>query len=220
MSVNNEHVKQDICEIGRRMFEKGYVASNDGNISVRISDDEIWTTPTGVSKGYMTPDMLVRVNLDGDILEGERNPSSETKMHLAVYRSRTDMNSVVHAHPPLATAFAVCRKPLNKKYVPEGIIGLGDVQVTEYATPSTDAVPESILPFVANSNAVLMANHGALTWDSDVFGAYYKLEVLEYLAQLNINVERVGKGVEIAATEIDKLISMRSFYQDLAKKSK
>jgi L-fuculose-phosphate aldolase len=215
--TKQEKVKEDICEIGRRMYAKGFTASNDGNISVRISDDEIWTTPTGVSKGFMTPDMLVRVNSNGEILEGNRNPSSEVKMHLRVYQNRKDIHAVVHAHPPLATAFAVCRMPLDKSYVPEGIVGLGPVPVTEYATPSTEEVPKSIEPFL-EGNVLLLANHGALTWDIDIFSAYYKMEVVEYLAQLNMNVQAIGKGVELPDSEVEKLIGMRSYYKELAKK--
>lgn len=215
MLTRQEQIKEDICEIGRRMYAKGFVASNDGNISVRISDDEIWATPTAVSKGFMTPSMMVRVNIEGEVLEGNRNPSSEIKMHLRVYKERPDVNSVVHAHPPLATAFAVCRTNLSKAYVPEGIVGMGAVPVTEYATPSTEAVPESIVPHL-QGNAVLLANHGALTWDKDVFGAYYKMEVLEYLAQLNMNVQALGKGVELPQDEVEKLVSMRDYYRNLA----
>ena len=128
-------IKKEICEIGRRIYEKGFVAANDGNISVKVGPNEFYCTPTGVSKGYMTPDMIIRIDGEGKKIEGKLNPSSEIKMHLRVYRDRPDVNAVVHAHPPTATAFAVANIPLDKYILPEAILTVGTVPICEYGTP-------------------------------------------------------------------------------------
>ena len=217
-SVNAGHdvanaVKTQICETGRRLYELGYAAANDGNISVRVSDGEIWATPTGVSKGFMTDDMLVRVDITGKIVGGNRNPSSEIKMHLKVYSELAGVNAVIHAHSPLATAFAVCRRPLDKNYMPEGIVALGTVPVAEYATPSTEAVPNSIIPFLNGEyTAALLANHGVLVWDATLEGALFKLQTVEYIAGIYINTDKLGGGVELPADEVNRLKGLRGFY--------
>lgn len=211
--IDASDAKRQICEIGRRLYELGYAAANDGNLSVRIRDDEIWTTPTAVSKGYLTGDMLVRVDLSGNILEGGRNPSSEIKLHLAVYSKLPGANAVIHAHSPLATAFAVCRKPLDKNYMPEGIVGLGTVPVAEYATPSTEAVPLSVFPYLNGEYcAVLLANHGVLTWESSLEAAFFKIQTVEYMAGIYINTKIIGGGVELPEDEVARLKGLRKFY--------
>jgi len=213
--------KSQICHFGRQLYEHRYGAANDGNLSVRVSDGEIWTTPTAVSKGFMTEDMLVRVDIGGKIISGGRNPSSEIKMHLHVYSALPGVNAVVHAHPPLATAFAVCRTPLDKNYMPEGIVGLGTVPVAEYATPSTDAVPRSITPYLNGAyNAVLLANHGVLTWGQTLEDAFFKLQIVEYMAGIYINVNRIGAGVELPDDEVRRLKELRGFYSAYANPEK
>jgi len=213
-----ESVKSMICGVGRQIYELGYGAANDGNISARVGDDEIWTTPTGVSKGHMTEDMLVRVDLSGNIISGNRNPSSEVKMHLHVYSKLPGVNAVIHAHPPLSTAFAVCRIPLDKNYMPEGIVALGTVPVAEYATPSTDAVPRSIMPYLNGEYcAALLANHGVLTWDATLEAAFFKLQIVEYMAGIYINVNKIGGGVELPEDEVRRLKEMRTFYSEYSK---
>lgn len=217
LTVSVKEAKEEICEIGRRLYALGFANSNDGNISVRFSDDEIWVTPTAVSKGYMTPDMLVRVNIDGEVLEGDRNPSSEVKMHLRVYQKSPDTNAVVHAHPPMSTAFAVCHKPLDKYYLTEAVAALGIVPVTEYATPSTEEVPDSVEPFVEEYTALLIANHGALAWDETLLGAFYKMQQIEYLAQIHWMVPQIGTPHEIPEKEVERLMGLRSFFKNYSK---
>ena len=156
-------IKKEICEIGRRIYEKGFVAANDGNISVKVGPNEYYCTPTGVSKGYMTPDMIIKIDGEGRKIEGKLNPSSEIKMHLRVYQERPDVNAVVHAHPPTATAFAVVNKPLDKFILPEAILTVGTVPVCAYGTPSTMEIPDSLAPYIQNHDAFLLQNHGALT---------------------------------------------------------
>ena len=168
------------------MYAKNMVVSNDGNISCRVADG-IWATPTGVCKGDMTLEMLVKVDGDGHILEGTHKPSSELKMHLRVYQENPDVQAVVHAHPPMATSFAVAGIALDTPILPEAIVNLGVVPVAPYAVPGTQAVPDSIAPYCRTHNAVLLANHGALTWGKDLWQAYFRMESLEYYAQLTLN---------------------------------
>lgn len=210
------HIKEEICAVGKLLYERGYVVSNDGNISVRVAENQVLLTPSGVSKGRMTPDMLVRTDLDGNVLEGDRYPSSESKMHLMVLRKRPDVMSVVHAHPPISTAFAIARRPLKERYLAEMVVGLGEVPVTEFAMLSTDEVPKSVEPFVMDHSAVLLANHGALTWGPSLWSAFDRLEVVEQTAKVYLYVDRLGGGVEISVQQAETLRSMSGFYQALA----
>ncbi len=162
---------------------------HDGNVSLRLGEDQILVTPSGVGKGRLRPEMLVKCTPSGEVLEGDRHPSSETPMHLMVYRERSDVRAVVHAHPPMATAFAVCRRPLRERYLTETISGLGEVPVAPFALPSTQEVPDSIRPFVRDHSAVLLANHGALTWGPDLWSAIDRMETVEQTARIYANVQ-------------------------------
>ena len=214
----DEKLRQELCEICHLLYDRGYVVSNDGNFSARTGRGTVLITPSGVGKGRMTPDMLVETDLEGHILSGDRNPSSESKMHWMVYRERPDVMAVVHAHPPMATAFAICRKPLTKRYLAEMVIGLGEVPVTEFAMLSTDEVPNSVKPFVADHSAVLLANHGALTWGPSLLSAFDRMETVEQTARIYSYVEQLGGGVEMTAEQAAVLRSMTGFYQKLAQK--
>lgn len=144
--ISESRTRREICDCGQTMYDKGFVAANDGNISARVSEDVIIVTPTGVSKGGLQPDSLVKMDFDGNILSGRSKPSSEVKMHIEVYRQSNDIMPVVHAHPPMSTAFAVARRQLDKPILSEAICTLGVVPVADYATPGTDEVPQSISP--------------------------------------------------------------------------
>lgn len=207
--IDVESAKRDICEVGRRMYARCLVAANDGNISVRLGPDRILATPTLVSKGYMTPEMLVTVDLDGALVEGSRKPSSELRMHLRVYRDRPDANAVVHAHPTAATGFAVAGVPLEEAYMPELVVSLGSVPVAPYATPSTEEVPESIAPYLRNHVALLLANHGALTWGGDLFEAYFRMETLESYAGILAAARAIGEPRPIPADKVRRLVALR-----------
>lgn len=203
--------KELICEIGKRVYNKGFVAANDGNISVKVGPNTIWTTPTGVSKGFMTPDMLVKMDLSGEILVGKLKPSSEIKMHLRVYKENPSVSAVVHAHPPVATSFAIAGIALEKPVSPEAIVLLGRVPVAKYATPGTEEVPESIAPYCKDHNAVLLANHGALTWGSDLIEAYYRMESLEHYAlMLMYSTKIINNANELSCSQISDLIDIRT----------
>src|ERR687897_2109026 len=175
-----QQARADIVEVGRRLWERGYVASNDGNVSVRLDERRLITTPKNVSKGFMTPDMMVITDLDGKKLAGERDPSSELKMHLEVYRNRPDARAVVHAHPPTATGFAVAGIPLDRAVLAEVITTLGSIPIAEYGTPSTQELADAVRHYIKAHDGLLLANHGALTAAGELFAAYYKMETIEH----------------------------------------
>ena len=182
----DREAKELILEIGRRLYRKGFVAANDGNISCKVGEDVIWATPTGVSKGYMTEAMLVKLSLSGEVLEGTNPPSSEIKMHLRVYKENSDVGGVVHAHSPFATCAAAAEKSLDGVFLTETLMGVGEVPCAPFAMPGTDEVPDSIAPFCKDYNAVLLAHHGVLTWGNDLMQAYMRMESVEFFAQVTL----------------------------------
>ena len=188
MALNEKEIKEQICDIGKRIYNRNMVAANDGNISVKISDHEFLCTPTGVSKGFMTPDYICKVDEKGNLIEASDGfrPSSEIKMHMRVYSKRSDVGAVVHAHPNFATSFAIAGTPLSQPIMPEAVISLGCVPLAPYGTPSTPEIPDSIEPYLNDFDSVLLENHGALTWSSDLLSAYMKMESLEFYAELQI----------------------------------
>ncbi len=207
--MEEDRIKQDIIEVGKRLYYKGFVASNDGNISVRISEDEIWITPTGISKGYMAVEDLIKVNMDGEVLDGTKKPSSEMKMHLAVFRIRPDVRAVVHAHPPKATAFAVANLAFDRIALPEVIFSLGNISLAEYGTPTTDELPASIEKHINCADALLLANHGALTVGIDPLDAYFKMETLEHFASIAIYARVLGGEKFLDERQTEQLYRIR-----------
>src|SRR6187455_1502386 len=207
-----EQARADIVEVGRRLWERGYVASNDGNISVRLDGSRLITTPKNVSKGFMTPDMMVITDLEGKKIGGERDPSSELKMHLEVYRNRPDARAVVHAHPPTATGFAVAGIPLDRAVLAEVITTLGSIPLAEYATPSTEELPAAVRKYVKAHDGILLANHGALALAGDVFAAYYRMETIEHFARISLVAHTLGRENLLSRTEVDRLQGLRGMY--------
>ncbi len=208
--ITEKQAKKAIIDIGQRMYVRGFVAANDGNISVKINDNEVWATPTGVSKGYMKKKMLVKVDLDGNVLEGTYKASSELKMHLRAYRENPDIKAVCHAHPPICTCFAIAGIPLDTPVLAEAVITLGDVPVAPYAELGSREVPEVIAPYCHTHNGILLANHGAVTWAEDIYEAYYRLESMEYYAKILLVTEKIlGKQNLLTGEQIDALLAMR-----------
>lgn len=201
--------RQAICDYGRRLWQRGMVAANDGNLSVRIGDDRLLATPTGVSKGFMEPADLILCDLDGRVVQGERRPSSELKMHLEVYRLRSDAQAVVHAHPPYATAFALAGVALDQCLLPESVLTLGAIPIASYATPSTEEIPASIRDHVPRCDAVLLANHGAVVWADDLLAAYYRMETLEHAAAITHHARALGGPQPLTAEQVAKLEQVR-----------
>ena len=204
--------RADIVEVGRRMYARGYVASNDGNISIRLDDDTILTTPKSVSKGFMTPDMMVVVDLSGKKIRGTRDASSELLMHLEVYKNRPDARAVVHAHPPTATGFAVAGIPLDRAVLAEVVTTLGSIPIAEYATPSTPELPEAVRKYIKAHDGLLLANHGALTVAGDVYAAYYKMETIEHFARISLVARQLGREHLLSRDEVTRLQGLRSNY--------
>lgn len=209
-----QKVREQICQVCHLMWQKGWVAANDGNVSVKLSDGSILATPTGMSKYFITEDCLCHLDDKGNLLEDKgRKPSSEIKMHLRCYRERDDVFAVVHAHPPFATGYAVANKALDSYSMIETIITLGSVPVTPFGTPSTEEVPEAIAPYLPEHDVLLLKNHGALAVGSDVITAYYRMETLELFAQISLNAYLLGGAQELPMENIQRLIGMRGNYK-------
>ena len=214
MELSYMELREQICDVCHKMWQLGWVAANDGNVSARLDDGTFLATPTGMSKSFITPEKLVRINGKGEVLEGlpGYRPSSEIKMHLRCYKEREDVNSVLHAHPPVATGYAVANVPLDEYSMIETVIALGSIPVTPYGTPSTYEVPDNIAPYLGEHDAMLLQNHGALTVGADVITAYYRMETLELFAKISLNARMLGGAQEISRENIDRLISMRKGY--------
>lgn len=204
-------IKQLMCDIGRRVYDRKMVAANDGNFSVKLNDNEYLCTPTGVSKGFMTPEYICKVDAKGNVLEANEGfrPSSEIKMHMRIYEKRPDVKAVVHAHPIYATAFAICGMPLEAPIMPEAVINLGGVPLAKYATPSTMEVPDSIEEFLPYYDQVMLENHGALAWGADLLNAYHKLESLEFYAELMYKSKMIGTPRSLTDEQVEKLYEIR-----------
>jgi len=205
-------LRADIVEVGRRLYARGYTASNDGNISVRLDATRLLMTPKNVSKGFMTPEMMCITDLDGVKLAGERDPSSEMQMHLEVYRQRQDVQAVVHAHPPIATGFAVAGIPLDRAVLAEVVTTLGSVPIAEYATPSTKELPDAVRKYVKAHDGMLLANHGALTVGADLYAAYYKMETIEHFAKISLVARLLGGERLLSREEVFRLQGLRGMY--------
>ena len=203
-------LKREIVEVGRRVYQRGYVASNDGNISARLDEKRVVITPTGVSKGFMTPEDLIVIDMDGKVVSGTKKPSSEMFMHLSVYKHRPDVMSVCHAHPPYATGFAVAGIPLDKCILPEVIIVLGGIPIVEYGTPGTAEFFQPVLKIIDKYDAYLLANHGALTMGKDVVNAYHKMETLEHFAHIAFVAQQLGHMNVLNSEQVRKLTDLRS----------
>lgn len=206
--------REVMCDICHKMWQLGWVAANDGNLSVKLPDGNFLATPTGISKSFITPEKLVIINPEGEVLQaidGYR-PSSEIKMHLRCYKERDDVGAVLHAHPPTATGYAVAHIPLDRYTMIETVAAIGSIPVTPYGTPSTYEVPDAIAPYLQEHDVLLLANHGALTVGADAITAYYRMETLELFAKISLTAHLLGGEKEIRAKIIDKLIELRKYY--------
>lgn len=206
MHLSEADARAAVCEVGRRLWQRGMVAANDGNISVRIGPDSFLCTPTGVSKGTLRPEDLPVVDGSGQLLRGgDVRPSSEIRMHLRVYVVDPDVQAVVHAHPMYSTVWAIKGEGLYGPMMPETVVAMPEVPLAPYATPSTDAVPDSIEPFVRSHRACLLEHHGALTWGKDLEEAYLAMERLEYTAQVTFLLRQIGGARYLPADEVARL---------------
>lgn len=202
-------LRRDLCEIGRRLWQQSLVAATDGNLSVRLSDRHLLATPTSMSKGFMSPDEIVKIDMSGDAVGGFTRPSSEIRMHLAIYTDRPDVCAVVHAHPPTATGFAAARVAVPTEILTEATTFLGPVAVVEYATPGTAELPEALLRHVKGHNLFLLANHGAVAVGRDIYEAAYRMEQLEHCAKIAIVARQLGGAQPIDRAELERLQAIR-----------
>ncbi len=208
-----DQARKAIVDIGKRVYLRKYVGANDGNISCRISGDRIVVTPTGVSKGYMTEEMMVVMKPDGTVLSGGK-PSSEVKMHLRAYQDNPDINGVVHVHPPVATAFSTIGMGLDEPLVAEGVLVTGNIPLVSYAKPGSYEVPDGIAPYLKEYHGVLLERHGALTWGSDVYQALYRMEAMEHQAEILKNALELsrltGKKIRyFTRSQLNDLVDIR-----------
>ena len=208
---NEYEIKKEMCEIGKRVYNRGMVAANDGNFSVKLNDHEFLCTPTGVSKGFMTPEFICKVDENGNVLQANKGfrPSSEIKMHMRVYQKRPDVNAVVHAHPLYATTFAIAGIPLTQPIMPEAVIALGCVPIAKYGTPSTMEIPDAVEPYLEHFDAVLLENHGALTFSDSLLNAYHKMESVEFYARLLYQTMQIGGPQEFSQEQVERLYEIR-----------
>jgi L-fuculose-phosphate aldolase len=209
--VSEYEIRKQICDIGKRIYNRNMVAANDGNISVKLNSNEFLCTPTGVSKGFMTPDYICKVDKEGNVIKATDNykPSSEIKMHMRVYQERPDVNSVVHAHPMYATSFAIAGIPLTQPIMPEAVITLGCVPIAKYGRPSTMEIPDAVSEYVQHFDAVLLENHGALTYADSLLAAYLKMESVEFYAQLLYQSRMLGGPKEFTPEQVEDLYEIR-----------
>ena len=208
--LNVHKVKQEICEIGDRIYKKGFAAANDGNISYRISENEVVCTPTGISKGFMKPDDLCMVDMTGKQTGGRRKATSEIKLDLAIMKERPELKSVVHCHPPHATAFGIAREPVPQCVLPEVEIFLGDVPIARYDIPGSQDFANTILPFVRKSNVIILANHGTVSYGETVEKAYWATEILDAYCRMLILSKSLGRVNYFTEVEAKGLLDLKT----------
>jgi L-fuculose-phosphate aldolase len=212
MPKTEQQHRDDIVRVGRLVFEKGWVASNDGNISVRLESSRMLATPAGISKGMLSPDDLIVSDLEGNKISGNRQPTSEILMHLTIYKMRPDVNAVVHAHPPVATGYALAGRPLNLGLLPEVIVALGAVPLAAYGLPGTPALSEGMMPYLANYDALLLANHGVVSYGESLYRAFFRMDTVEHSARISLVAELLGGPNVLPRNEIQKLFDARERY--------
>ncbi len=212
MAKTERELRQDIVDIGRLVYQKGWVAANDGNITIRLDSDRILATPTGISKGMMHADDLIIVDNQGCKIEGNKECTSEIMMHCTVYDMRPDVHSVVHAHPPVATGFATAGRALDRALLPEVIIHLGYVPLAGYGLPGTPALTDPMLPYIPKYDAIMMGNHGVVSYGADVYRAFFNMETVEHFARIALVAELLGGPTVLPKSEVDKLLDSRTRY--------
>jgi len=207
--INAHQIKKDICEIGQRIYNKGFAAANDGNITVRISENEVLCTPTMHSKGFLKPDDISTIDMTGKQISGRKKRSSEALLHLEIYKQRPDIKSVVHCHPPHATAFAIAREPIPQCVLPEVEVFLGDVPITRYETPGGQAFADTIIPFVDKCNVMILANHGTVSFGESVERAYWWTEILDAYCRMLLLSRQLGRVNYLNETESRELLVLK-----------
>lgn len=212
MSKTEQENRNDLVRVCHRIYEKGWVAMNDGNVSIRLDSDRILCTPTAVSKGMVELEDLIVVDMTGQIVEGRHDCTSEIAMHITIYTMRPDVRSVVHAHPPVATGFAAAGRALDKALLPEVIINLGAVPLAAYGLPGTPALSDGMRPLIPKYDALLLENHGCTTFGGDVWQAFFRMEIVEHFARITFVAEMLGGARALPREEVEKLFASRARY--------
>ncbi|MHA1755571.1 MAG: class II aldolase/adducin family protein [Promethearchaeota archaeon] len=210
--VLEKMLRKKIVEFGRHIYNHGFVAATDGNLSVRISQNHILTTPSGISKGFLKEKDLIIIDMNGEKVSGELNPSSEFRMHLKVYNIRSDIHAVIHAHPPVCTGLTIAGLSLEQPVIPEVIVQFGEIPTAQYATPTTEEVPRAINDLILKHDAILLDRHGTLTVGDSLESAYFKLEKLEHAAKVILVAHQFGKIKTLTPSQIEKLLVIRQKY--------
>lgn len=213
MSRTEEGAREDLVRVCQRIYEKGWVAANDGNVSIRLDEQRILCTPTGLSKGMVTAADLIVCDMRGNRMEGNRERTSEILMHITIYSLRPDVCSVVHAHPPVATGFAAAGRALDKALLPEVIVQLGAVPLASYGLPGTPALSDGMRPWVPRYDALLLENHGCTAYGKDVWEAYFRMETVEHFARITLVAEMLGGARPLPRKEVEKLFESRTRYK-------
>ena len=216
MASERQH-RLAIVEFGRQLHASGFVAATDGNLSVRLDDDRLLVTPTCMSKGTMRPTDMVIVDMEGNRVAGKRRVSSEIGMHLLIYRLRPDVHGIVHAHPPTATGFAASGFGLSTPLVCEVVVGLGSIPLARYGTPGTTELTEALEPLIPGHDAILMANHGVVTFGSSLENAFMKMETVEHFAKIALVTHLLGHEQPLDEKEVEKLVAVRDRYNEGSK---
>ncbi len=207
---NLHRIKQDICDIGRRIYNRQFAAANDGNITVRVSDNEVLCTPTLHCKGFLKPEDISMIDMTGKQISGRKKRSSEALLHLEIYRQREDIKSVVHCHPPHATAFAIAREPIPQCVLPEVEVFLGDVPITNYETPGGQAFAETIIPFVSRTNVMILANHGTVSYGETVEQAFWWTEILDSYCRMLMLARQLGHVSYLGGEKSKELLDLKA----------
>lgn len=209
MFANEWQARKDICEVGRRLYAKGFAAANDGNISVRLAPERILCTPTGVSKGFLKPDDLCIVDLEGNQVAGIKKRTSEILLHLSIYKARADIGGVLHCHPPHATAFAMVHETIPKCVLPEVEVFLGEVPIARYETPGTQIFADTVLPYVHSANTMLLANHGSVAFGASIMQAYFNTEIIDAYCRMLILAKQLGPVRYLNEKEVGELMQFK-----------
>ena len=207
--IDEQTARRDILEAGRRLYMRGFVCANDGNLSARVSENAIIATPTGVSKGFMTEDMLIKLCLDGNVLEGAYKPSSEIKMHLAIFKKSPEILAVCHAHPPVSSSYAAAGVALDRAFLQETAVSLGVVPVAKYAMPGSEALADGAADYCIDYHGVLLEHHGPVTWGSSVMQALFRMESIEYTATVSMYSKILGFDKTLSQEQIKELMTLR-----------
>ena len=207
--IHSRELKEQICEIGRRVYNKGFAAANDGNISIRVGENEVLCSPTMICKGFMTPDDICAVDLEGNQIAGKKKRTSEILLHLTIMKERPDVKAVVHCHPPHATAFAVAREPIPQCVLPEVEVFMGEVPMAPYETPGGQAFADTVLPFLKATNTLILTNHGTVTFGKDLQDAYWKTEILDAYCRILLLAKQLGRVTYFNEGETRELLDLK-----------